>query len=302
MYREKGQFVFQALNDIDEVMIAQAAENMNSARTGWAWRKMGMAAACFLLFFSGLTLQLIRYNYLPIRMGGGGDLGTIVNGEYYYTDIHKGIIRYIPGEKKERILKITNYSTESVTEKGIYFTKNRDRRLYFLDFESGKRKEVYSIKEKCSNLNVVGIYEDTICLSYFVEEKKGEYEEVYEIVDLENFEKRESLSFAPERYDSYAETGKTGNRNILLQTEGYTIYAIENPVEEYYYQIYCRNESDRSEWLLAEQISYYTAACEREWLYTCVPWGGGETDCYQIRYDEQGFPESISLYEEDITR
>lgn len=93
-----------------------------------------------------------------------------------------------------------------------------------------------------------------------------------------------------------------GNIDFLTGWNDYLLYAEEEGVNaDISYNVYCLDIDSGETWLLESNMDIYEATMDGTWLYTCVPWNGGRTDCWKLVYDTAGKLMGLELINQDIT-
>ena len=137
----------QALGEIHEKYIEEAVCYAVTAEGNQAlrkkkrrrWMKWVVAAACLCLCMVGSVKVLLRFDYF--RMGCSAQIGTIVDGAYYYKVSHDGVYRYTQEEGNVKLLSTFWEDGWLVNEYGLYF--DRGRSLYVKEHETGKVRRLY---------------------------------------------------------------------------------------------------------------------------------------------------------------
>lgn len=89
-----------------------------------------------------------------------------------------------------------------------------------------------------------------------------------------------------------------GDIDFLTGWNDYLLYVEEADIS---YNVYCLDIDSGEIWLLESNMDIYEAAMDSTWLYTCVPWNGGRTDCWKLVYDTSGKLTGLKLVDQDIT-
>lgn len=140
----KNTRLFEALNNVDERLIAEASpENKRNIKFKYMrWAKRVAVVACIGLIFIGAIDTLGRLDY-TFEANCGAFLGKIVDGIYYYFEPHKGIMKYTPEGESELLLHTYWFGEDwEVNEYGIYYRD--DMSVYVCDHETGKRTKLYT--------------------------------------------------------------------------------------------------------------------------------------------------------------
>lgn len=140
----KKMRLFEALGKVDENLIAEASpENKSKIKLKYIrWAKRVAIAASMVLILVGAIDTLERLDY-TFKASCGAGLGTIVDGTYYYSEPHKGIIKYTPEGESELLLHTYWFGEDwAVNEYGIYYRD--DMSIYVRDHETGTRTKLYT--------------------------------------------------------------------------------------------------------------------------------------------------------------
>lgn len=82
----------------------------------------------------------------------------------------------------------------------------------------------------------------------------------------------------------------------LTGTNDFLLYREDDVSDD----ILCYDLASGESWLVYSGMDVYQAVTDGTWLYTVVPWNGGRTDCWSLRFDHTGKLANFELVECDI--
>ena len=89
--------------------------------------------------------------------------------------------------------------------------------------------------------------------------------------------------------------------DFLTGWDDYLLYAEEKGInDDISYTVYCLDIDSGETWLLESNMDIYQATSDGTWLYTCVPWNGGRTDCWKLVCNTAGRLTGLELVDQDI--
>lgn len=248
------------------------------------------SAACLVLLCACAVIYAVRYGYFnSVEMV----VGTIMEETYYFTIPHKGLYAYTPDGSLQRVLKTPEYSSWLAGEGRLFYIAKRH--IYMLC--DGVKTEVLDL----SPYNGLGyelrsIEQNVLTFSYLDSEEaaSGDADERLVCVDWSTGSAAAAGTYAYQVQNSF-ELGE-----IVASTEEY-IYYVANRASEAS-TLYCYSKEDEEAWSLCDAIGVYAAETDGTWFYTCTPWSGGTTACWEIIYDDGQRPSALKLIDADITK
>lgn len=140
----KNMRLFEAIGKVDENLIAEASPKKETSiplKYTQIVKRVAVAASIVLVLV-GTIDTLVRLDYIT-GAGCGASLGAIIDGTYYYSEPHKGVMKYTP-EGEEELLLHTYWFGEDwmVNEYGVYY--RNDMTVYVCDHETGTRTKLYT--------------------------------------------------------------------------------------------------------------------------------------------------------------
>ena len=371
----KQEIISDAIGLIDDDIIESTDKiRQRTKQKKVPWKRFVAMAACLCLF---VGLAVVGPYLVPLGGKCSGNLGTLVDGVYYYATDH-AIYSYTP-EGRNYIRSTFRVSQWKVDSYGIYYTSGRA--VYVMPHETGKTQKLYQSERDFGpvpirdfqdgkitlrlNSKNVGIddetliqidgktgevlWQETMTWDEMLDFGEGEFvvgDILYTHVVVDGYTQvyRNGEPFLPEgsyiehypryydgnlliRYRDGAVSG--GNQKIqaeemddtriiskcLLATPNGELIDVPDGdyltgtkdfllfIEAYDgkpYDVYCYDLNSGETTLLYTAMDIYTAATDGTWLYTCVPWSGGRTDCWKIVFDDAGKVAALELVESDI--
>ena len=371
----KQEIISDAMSLIDDDIIESTDKiRQNSKRKKNVWTRVVAMAACL-----SLVIGVVVFGPYLVPLGGkcSGNLGTLVDGVYYYATDH-AIYSYTP-EGREYIRSTFRVSQWMVDSYGIYYTSGRA--VYVMPHETGKSQKLYQSERDFGpvpirafqdgkitlrlNSKNVGIDDETLIQ---IDGRTGE------VIWQETMTWDEMLRFGSAEYpmgeylytrvvvDGYTRLYRDGepflpdgayleyepqylNDNLLIRYRDGAVPSgdqkmqeeeldeirpvdlcilatpsgdlIDVPVGRYLTgtnefllfigqyadapcDVYSYDIASGETTLISESMDIYVATTDGTWLYTCVPWNGGRTDCWQLVFDDAGKVVSLQLVESDI--
>lgn len=134
----KIEIFSKALDEIGDKYITEAV-SYKKAKKHKAIKWLAIAAGMCLMIGVGID-TINRYEFF--YAGCGANIGTIVDGTYYYHVKSNGFYSYSTEEGNRKLISTYWYDTCSANEYGVYY--HRGRSLYVQEHETGKRRKLFS--------------------------------------------------------------------------------------------------------------------------------------------------------------
>ena len=306
----------------------QAEQKDRQARSSWV-----VTAVVIFLAACGLFLLMMNWMGKESQKTLGGDPGVIQDGVYYLygnggltlpgqVNVPIGICAYTPGQEPEVLVSSQDYSLDplfpcwGMNAHGLFFFDGNTNALYRMDLTSRAVTQLYHLPEAedpehpafLFSLYMAG--DDVILL--FSNGQDGWY------VTLDS-QTGEVLARQDDQPQALKKPQK-GTADYEIQRLGLPVgnagefwYAYpafsdpwlffvkewpnENPdIQTYHAQLWAMNVETQESYLVSEDVTPYQAVTDGNWFYTC----GGDTDCYQLEYNDQGIPCGLNLIEARI--
>lgn len=301
------------------------------ARQSWM-----VTGTVILLVACGLFFLMMTWMGKESQKTLGGEPGIIQDGVYYVyggggftlpgeVQAPIGLCAYTPGQEPEVLVSAKEYGLDTifpcwdVNSHGLYFSDLYTDSLYRMDLETREVTTLYTLPDAPENTNPYifpnGLWEDRIALICYdgfadyhlvLDCRTGEVLERQSEEPTELTEPREgTLAYEVQRLGlpegSVVENGQESWHAYLAFADPWLFYAKEFPDENpaiavNHSQLWAMDVETEEQYLVQDDIALYQVVTDGNWFYNC----GGDTDCYQLEYSDDGIPCGLTLIEERI--
>ena len=315
-----------------EPMTPQRAETLQKeqqARNSWMATGIVILLVAFVIF-GAIMLWMGKTSQEDL----GGEPGAIQDGVYYVYGgsgfvlpneirVPIGLCAYTPGQEPEILVSAEDYSLNTifpcwnVNAQGLFFFDQNTCILYRMDLNTREITSFYAFPETDPAPVVFFQYldEEQLIVSYNLDPtyyyltldcRTGEVLTKQKEKPPELAEPQEgTLAYEVQRLalsqGTVMENGEENWYNYLAFAAPWLFYVKQFPNENpaiaaYHSQLWVMNVETEERYLVQDEIEPYHMVTDGNWFYIC----GGDTDCYQLEYNDQGIPCGLTLIEERI--